>query len=325
MSICALAYVGVRSAKLADWSAYACGFLGMQQVDGAGKSLAFRMDDRAQRFVVTDERGDSLAFMGFEVEDESDLESYAARLDAADVEVQRASRDLCDRRLVTDLITFNDPAGNRLELVHAPMDASEPFVPGRSIDAFKTGPLGMGHVVLHVAEVEMLSTFYRDVLDFRVTDYGLTPYGLYFFHINGRHHSFAMVGSGQSGFHHFMVEYQNLDDVGQGYDMALANKQVAYTLGRHTNDWVTSFYSHSPSDFFVETGWGGQVLDVDTWEARETFDGPSFWGHDRIWLTQEEGGVRERMRTMAVEAAQKGLRAPRVAHCPWLYDELAKR
>ena len=47
---------------------------------------------------------------------------------------------------------------------------------------------------------------------------GLSPYPMYFFHVNGRHHSFAMIGTGRRGLHHFMVEYQNLDDVGQGYD-----------------------------------------------------------------------------------------------------------
>jgi uncharacterized protein YgiB involved in biofilm formation len=51
-------------------------------------------------------------------------------------------------------------------------------------------------------------------------------------------------------FHHFMVEVRMLDDVGQGYDLAqLDDKLVAYTLGRHTNDHMTSFYVHSPSGF----------------------------------------------------------------------------
>ena len=120
--------------------------------------------------------------------------------------------------------------------------------------------------------------FYRDLLDFHVSDYGLTPYPLYFFHVNGRHHSFAMVGSGQTGFHHFMVEFQNLDDAGQGYDLAqLEEDRIAYTLGRHTNDYMTSYYANTPSGFFVESGWGGRVIDSATWEPHETFCGPSFW------------------------------------------------
>ena len=120
----------------------------------------------------------------------------------------------------------------------------------------------MGHVVLNVEDVEPLVPFYRDVLGFHVSDFGLKPYGLYFFHVNGRHHSFAMVGSGRKALHHFMVELGSLDDVGQGYDLAqLEDGRVVYTLGRHTNDHMTSFYVNTPSGFFIEYGWGGRIID----------------------------------------------------------------
>lgn len=325
MAICALSYLGIRSDQLDDWSSFAGQLLGMQKIDGAGKSLAFRMDDQAQRLVVSDEAGETLSFIGFEVESRNDLGLYADRLDAAGVAVHANDRALADRRLVQDLIWFEDPMGNRVELIHAPMQASDPFVPGRPIDGFKTGPLGMGHAVLHVQNIDVMMPFYRDLLDFRVSDFGLTPYGLYFFHINGRHHSFAMVGSGQRGFHHFMVEYGNLDDVGQGMDIARDRDQIAYSLGRHTNDWMTSFYAQSPSGFFVENGWGGRVVDPQTWEPHETFDGPSFWGHERLYLPDEEGGLRDRMREMAKDAGRRGLRAPPVVDCPWLYGEIQRQ
>jgi hypothetical protein len=44
----ALGYIGVRSARLEDWSTYATRLLGMQRVDRAGAVRAFRMDDRKQ-------------------------------------------------------------------------------------------------------------------------------------------------------------------------------------------------------------------------------------------------------------------------------------
>jgi len=325
MAVCALAYLGVRSQALEDWGQFACGLLGMQTLDSAGKSRAFRMDDHAQRLVVSDEPGETLAFLGFEVAARSDLAAYADRLDHAGVAVHIGDCALADRRLVADLIWFADPMGNRVELVFDPMKADTPFVPGRPISGFKTGPVGMGHAVLHVQDIEVMMPFYRDLLDFRVSDYGRVPYGLYFFHLNGRHHSFAMVGSGQRGFHHFMVEYDCLDDVGQGYDIALRDEQVAYTLGRHSNDWMTSFYATTPSGFFVENGWGGRIIDPTTWEPHETFTGPSYWGHERVHLPNDDGGVRQKMRAMAMDAAQQGLRTPPVVDCPWLYGELTRK
>jgi len=275
------------------------------------------MDDRKQRLIVTGDEGEGLGFLGWEVEDAAALEALAARLEANRVEVRRASRRLADERHVADLILFNDPAGNRLEVFHGPAIASDPFQPGRPISGFRTGPLGMGHAVLNVENVDWLLPFYRDLLGFHISDYGLKPYKLYFFHINGRHHSFAMVGSGKKGMHHFMVELCSLDDVGQGYDLAqLEEGRVAYTLGRHTNDYMVSYYSHTPSGFFVEYGWGGRVIDPATWQPHETFDGPSFWGHERLYMPPEQ---RARLRDMRLSAAAKGLRAPmRVVDCPWL-------
>ena len=319
--ITALGYIGIRSDRLADWSTFASGLLGMQRIDRAGKQCAFRMDDRHQRLIVSDEPGDTLACLGWEVASRDALDALASRLSDAGVPVQTAPAGLADRRFVRDLLLCDDPAGNRLELFVDPMQTDEPFVPGRPISGFKTGVLGMGHAVLHVTNLDDLLPFYRDLLGFRISDHGTAPVPLAFLHVNGRHHSFAMIGTGQQGFHHFMVEYTNLDDVGQSYDLASRDpKRIAYTLGRHTNDWMTSYYAHTPSGFFVESGWGGRIIDPATWEPEELTDGPSFWGHDRPYLPPE---MRDRYRELRLGLAAKGQQAPPPTDCPWLYGVLS--
>jgi 2,3-dihydroxybiphenyl 1,2-dioxygenase len=307
MTLLALGYVGVRSSRLEEWSEFATRLLGMQATDAAGGMRSFRMDDRKQRLIVNAADSDGLGFIGYEVADAAALDALAARVDAHGVPVRVATRALADERQVQDLIQFCDPAGNLLEVFHGPNSSSDPFEPGRPISGFVTGPLGMGHVVLNVIDVEPLLPFYCDVLGFKVTDYGLEPYKLYFFHLNSRHHSFAMIGSGKSGLHHFMLELGTLDDVGQGYDIAgLEEGRIAYTLGRHTNDWMTSFYVNTPSGFFVEYGWGPRLIDPLTWEPHETTDGPSFWGHERLYM---EPAQRKRLRDMRLDAAARGVRA----------------
>ncbi|MDO9714704.1 VOC family protein, partial [Paracraurococcus sp. LOR1-02] len=120
-----------------------------------------------------------------------------------------------------------------------------------------------------------------------------------------------------------MVELGSLDDVGQGYDLAqLEDGRVAFTLGRHANDHMTSFYAHAPSGFFVEYGWGGRVIDPADWQPHETFDGPSLWGHERLHLPPE---ARVRHREMRLAAAAKGLRAPLPrTECAWLDAVVAR-
>ena len=322
MSINALSYIGVNSDKLEDWQNFATKYLGMQSINHGTKSLCFRMDDQKQRFAISGEPGDKLAFLGWEVEKKSDLQMYAKRLDVIGVPVQLGNKNLTDMRFVEELLYFDDPAGNRIELVYKPHLDKDSFVSGRPISGFKTDICGLGHAVLHVSNVNDLIPFYRDTLDFKISDYSHDPISLCFFHVNGRHHSFALIGTGQQGFHHFMVEYQNLDDVGQGYDLLQYKEgSIAYTLGRHTNDYMTSFYSITPSGFFIENGWGGRVIDPNTWKPIETFEGPSFWGHERLYLPDDE---RMKFRNKRLETASQGKQAPLLIDCPWLYSNLKK-
>ena len=46
--------------------------------------------------------------------------------------------------------------------------------------------------------------------------------------------------------------------------------RVGVTLGRHTNDLMTSFYAKTPSAFMVECGWGGREIDPPNWQPFET-------------------------------------------------------
>jgi len=264
------------------------------------------MDDRKQRVIIA--RGMPKSFYGWEVADAAALDALAARLDAAGVTVTRGSAALAAERHVKDLIVFADPIGNRLEAFHGAAVAAEAFRPGRTISGFRTGPLGMGHAVLTIERLDDVLPFYRDLLGFGLSDYILKPFRAFFFHVNPRHHSLAFIETGRNGVHHLMVELFSLDDVGQGYDIALMDKEsIGVTLGRHTNDHVTSFYSRSPSDFMVEYGWGGRLVEPGKWTAEEYTIGPSLWGHDRRWLPEDK---RAEARDMRLKNAADGVRYP---------------
>ncbi len=333
MQIDALGYVGIRTADLEQWASYGTRFLGMQLVEKSSGALALRMDDRKQRVIIHADEGEGLSFFGWEVASAAALDALAAHLETCGVKVARGPRALAEERRVKDLIVFSDPLGNRLEAFHGAETAAEPFKPGRSISGFRTGPLGMGHAVLTVERLEAAMPFYADVLGFRLSDYILRPFKAYFFHVNSRHHSLALIETGRNGIHHLMVELCYLDDVGQAYDLALRRPEmIGTTLGRHTNDQVTSFYSWSPSKFMIEYGWGGRSIDPEGWTPHERVDGPSLWGHERMWLTPEK---REEARDLRIRVAEAGGRFPlhvmdgnylRASDvCPWWNANIATR
>ena len=308
MALQALGYVGIRSQDLEGWAGYATRFLGMQLVDRSSTTLSLRMDDRKQRVIVNADSDGGASFYGWEVADGTALDALATRLERAGVKLVCGSRALADERRVRDLIVFADPIGNRLEAFHGPETAAEPFQPGRNISGFRTGPLGMGHAVLTVERIDDVLPFYRDVLGFGLSDYILKPFKAFFLHVNSRHHSLAFIETGTNGIHHMMVELFSLDDVGQAYDIALTDPQsIGSTFGRHTNDYMTSFYSWSPSGFMVEYGWGGRLVDPKNWTAEEYTVGPSLWGHDRAWLPEEK---RAEARAMRMQLAEGGVRRP---------------
>jgi 2,3-dihydroxybiphenyl 1,2-dioxygenase len=331
----ALGYVGIRARDLGDWASYGAGLLGLQRVDKSRSTLAFRMDDRKQRLIVDADGGEGVGFFGWEAADAAALDALAAHLENKEIKVARGARALTDERHVKDLIVLSDPVGNRLEIFHGAEITSEPFRPGRSISGFRTGPLGLGHVVLNVdtpATIDRLMAFYRDTLGFRLTDYYSEPFVARFLHLNPRHHSLAFIQTGRNAVHHLMMELFSFDDVGQGYDLALAEEgRVATTLGRHTSDFITSFYTWTPSAFMVEYGWGARSIDVGTWQAHERKEGPSLWGHDRSWLSAED---QVKARALRLKNAAEGYRRPvqvmdgnyevMPGVCPW-WDSVKSR
>jgi 2,3-dihydroxybiphenyl 1,2-dioxygenase len=303
-----LGYIGFGSGDLDGWRQFGTGLVGLQAVERSPSLLSFRMDDRKQRIVIDRSQPEGARFFGWEVADATALEQLAARLEAAGVAVTAEPRTLADARRVRGLISFRDPAGNRLEAFYGAEIDDTPFKPGRSISGFRTGPLGLGHAVLTVENIDAVIAFYVDLLGFGLSDYIEKPFRAYFFHINARHHSLALIETGKNGMHHLMVELFSLDDVGQAYDIASTEpERVSVTLGRHTNDLMTSFYAKTPSSFMVECGWGGREIDPQAWQPFEMEAGPSLWGHERVWLPPAD---RELAREMRMRAAASGLRAP---------------
>jgi catechol 2,3-dioxygenase-like lactoylglutathione lyase family enzyme len=131
MAVQALGYLGISTQNIDEWSDFATRQLGLQLVDRGVSCWAFRMDDRRQRAIVGKERPDAERVFGREVADAASFDALAGKPEAAGVALQREPAAFVDQRFVRDLISFRDPAGNRLEVFHRPRLADTPFMPAR--------------------------------------------------------------------------------------------------------------------------------------------------------------------------------------------------
>ncbi|MFD8097354.1 VOC family protein [Streptomyces malaysiensis] len=283
-----LAYVVYEVSDLADWEHFGVTLLGMQLGRKSDNGFTLRTDERAHRWIITEGPADDLVVSGYEVESEETLDKLVARLAEAGVEIAEGDADLAAARRVDRLVRITDPMGNRIELVTGLADADTPFHSDVLLGTFVTGAGGAGHHVLLSKGVprEEYMAFYEGLLGFRISDIIIEELApgivadLIFLHCNPRHHSVAFGDMPHpKRTHHFMVEVTDIRDVGMAYDRCMDAKQpFEMTLGMHPNDHMFSFYVRTPSGFSVEYGWGGLLIDDETWRIR-TLDRLHSWGH----------------------------------------------
>lgn len=286
--IAALAYIVAECQDLARWKDYAEQVLGMQTAADDDRLLV-KMDERDFRMQILKGGEDRYVASGWEVANGEDFEDAIAAIESAGIEVERVDGALKQVRRVTDLARFRDPAGNLHELSHGYTGGHIAFASPCGVPAFKTDPYGMGHTVLPAIPFDETRRLFVDVLGFGASDeFKFQPPGdapamrIHFLHcVNGRHHSLALAEMpNPAGCVHIMVEVDSMTEVGRAHDrMQQYDVKLMATLGQHTNDKMTSFYMMTPSNFALEFGWGGEIVNPQKHETTHT-DSVSIWGHD---------------------------------------------
>ena len=287
-----LGYLRIESSDVPAWREFGVRVLGM--VDGRGpdaEALYLRMDEFPARLVITAGEQDRLLASGWEVPGEADLAGVGRALDEVGVAVKAGTAAELAERRVAQMLRFDDPAGNALEVFCGAALEHRPAVSPYG-NRFVTGDLGLGHVVLPAPDEEPALRFYTDVLGFRLRDSmrmapelfgqpaGGPPLWMRFLGCNPRHHSLALAPfPAPAGIVHLMIEVEALDDVGRAMDRCTRRgARMSATLGRHANDLMVSFYVATPSGFDIEYGTDGRLVDDATWVSRET-TAISLWGH----------------------------------------------
>lgn len=319
MKLHGMGYIGMTAPDPAGWLTFAVDVLGLMparglpgedfgnpKVPGSGPASAgsgtgpdgsvyLKMDDRQWRIAVHPGERPGVQYMGFELANERALVDAIAEVSATGTSITRGTADEAAARGVQGLAWCLDPAGVRVELFFGAV-VDHRFVSPVGAE-FLTGELGLGHVLLFVADMQANLAFYRDVIGFDRSDFFSAGPGmsLHFLRCTPRHHSVGLITVGPfDGVHHLMLEMTSLDGVGAALDRATkAGLPITSSLGRHINDRMVSFYLRTPGGFDVEVGYDG-VLCGDDWTDHEVIGGDP-WGHHGIDMqVLEDAGRRTR-------------------------------
>lgn len=286
-----LGYFVFKSDKLAEWNTFLKDLVGLQLSDkSSDDQLAFRMDKQEQRIIIEKGSANDLSAVGWEYDNDQSLNEIVLHIKGKGVEIVKADQKFCESRGIKKAYICTDPDGVDHELYYGasiiPMNDS--FKSDVLVGQFLADRFGAGHYVANAENVEMSLNFYRNVLCIRLSDYitgEVFPGGpvleATFLHTKtGRHHSVACASIPiPKKLHHFMIEYENMNDVGLAFDrFKKADTPFFMELGHHPNDQMFSFYVQTPDGFGLEIGWGGIIIEEDNWEVK-TYSQLSDWGH----------------------------------------------
>lgn len=295
MNIRSLGYAFIESNDPGAWLTFGTQVLGMMAVKRGDDEdhVYLKIDERPFRFAIVPGNENRLQLLGFEVLNREEFNYAIEKLEQHGVTLTAGSAEELKVRGVLDLVRFNDPAGNVIELYYGADLDYQKFVSSVGVSGFQTGfngDQGFGHAVLPAPNLDETYDFYRNVLGFGDTDYMHLKYSddpeetglqLKFMHVNNpRHHSIALFGGeSAAGCIHLMLEVNSADEVGECLDRVVEREiPITSTLGRHTNDRMLSFYMLTPGDFALEYGCEGLQMDWERYTPTKTTS-PSLWGH----------------------------------------------
>jgi 2,3-dihydroxy-p-cumate/2,3-dihydroxybenzoate 3,4-dioxygenase len=258
--------VGVGMPELERFENFARDMLGFPVTKSPdGKVTYLRPDQYQHRIAACPASEPALRYVGFDVGSPQELAEWETKLTAEGIDWRHGTTEECVERHVTDFIEFADPDGHHLALSYGFEIDKEPVRYTRELRV-----LGLGHVLLTVADTQRSHDFYTGVLGFRLSDWVIVGDNirLCFLRCNARHHciAFAPCMPGKSPrLQHVMLEMESLDDVMRSYHfLRLHNAPIGMGPGRHPNCQTVHVYVQTPGGFAVEFGWGHRRLDNAT-------------------------------------------------------------
>jgi 2,3-dihydroxy-p-cumate/2,3-dihydroxybenzoate 3,4-dioxygenase len=226
--------------------------VGLEPARVEGGMRYYRSDDRDHTLVYFD--GDPRDHaVGFELRDADALEAAAAELESRRIAVKRGGAADCEMRRVHSMISFDDPTGNRIELVVRPQHGGRRHFPSRD-----AGITGFSHVGLCTTDARRDEAFWCGVLGARVSD-RIGEAAL--LRIDPVHHKVALFPTTRAGVQHVNHQVAGVDDVMRAwYRFREQGVRIVFGPGRHPTSGAVFLYFEGPDGMVFEYSTGVRLI-----------------------------------------------------------------
>jgi 2,3-dihydroxy-p-cumate/2,3-dihydroxybenzoate 3,4-dioxygenase len=242
--------LGTRDRVQAD--RFAREVLGLEQVRHEAGTTYFRSDSRDHtRAYFEGDPADHT--VGFELRTADELEAAARELNDSGIAVRAGTQEECEQRHVQSFVHFEDPTGNKIDLVVGPHHSGRRYFPTRD-----AGITGFSHVGLCTTDAARDERFWTQVLGAKVSDrIGDAP----LLRIDEIHHKVALFPTTRAGVQHVNHQVESIDDVMRAwYLLKKLNVPIAFGPGRHPTSGAMFLYFRGPDDMIFEYSTGVRLI-----------------------------------------------------------------
>jgi 2,3-dihydroxy-p-cumate/2,3-dihydroxybenzoate 3,4-dioxygenase len=272
-----IAYVRSGVANFEAAVRFATDIVGLELAAPSEVGVAHLRADHRHHCLALVEGPSGVISSGFSVADSDALGAAETELERYGLPVRRGSKEAARSRRVRDFIAFDDPFGNRLELVCQQETIARPV-------AF-TRPAGItefGHLCLDAPDVHEAYRFWSGCFNARVSDWIGDKACL--LRIDPVHHKLAVFQGAKPGLCHINFQVASIDDLFRNWHFLVEHGvEIEMGPGRHPQSTAIFVYFLGPEGFTYEYSFGvRRIEDEAAWVPR-TFD-PDELGSIDMWL-----------------------------------------
>ncbi|WP_088288260.1 VOC family protein [Kineosporia sp. A_224] len=272
-----IAYVRSGVSNLAAAADFATRVVGLERMPESEPGVVHLRADHRHHSLALVEGPSGVIASGFTLADEDALTLAETELEQRGFTVARLDADAARSRRVRSGIAFDDPFGNRLELVSQQESVARPvtFSRGAGITEF-------GHLCLDAPDVHEAYRFWSDTFGARVSDW--IGDNACLMRIDPVHHKLAVFRGDGPGLCHMNFQVQSIDDIFRNWHFLVDNGvEIEMGPGRHPQSTAIFIYFLGPEGFTYEYSFGVRRIEEDAAWVPRTFD-PAELGSIDMWL-----------------------------------------